>query len=159
MNVRDLRKTIRTIINEVKIERALENALENIIDEPEYMTPEAYIDWIESNEWDRTFDTLTLQAIARNVSGTPAPGQEIVRSVKQKLLSAGFVFTPRDIERRFRSDKHSRGELRYDKFNHAAGSGLFGGLPGIGRGQGAIGGSKAYTGDEPGALPMGSRKR
>jgi hypothetical protein len=135
----------------------MEQVLSDIIDEPEYVNPEAFIQWARDNNL-TSFDTIILQAISRNVAGAPAPGQEIVRSVKQKLTDAGLTYEPRGaVPRGVRTDKHSRGTLRYDGW--AAGSGLFKGLPGIGSGQGAMGGSKQYDPTAPGALPMGSKRR
>ena len=157
MKLSELREIIRSMITEIRVEWDLEEQLAEIIDEPEYATPEAFTAWARDTEI-TSFDTIILQAIARNIAGAPAPGQEVVKSVKQKLIDAGLAYEPRGaVPRGIRTDKHSRGTLRYDGW--AAGSGLFHGLPGIGTGQGAIGGSKQYNPSTPGTLPMGSKRR
>jgi hypothetical protein len=152
-----LKAFIKEVVTEIRVEWDLEEELAQIIDEPEYMSPDTFVEWAHMNDVS-VFGTVALQAIARNVAGVPAPGQETIRDVKQKLIDAGLTYEPRGIvSRGVRTDKHSRGTLRYDGW--AAGTGLFRGLPGIGRGQGAIGGSNKYHAEEPGALPMSSKRR
>lgn len=156
MKMSELKMYLREMITEVAIEWDMEERLAEIIDEPEYVSPEVFINWASLNDIEE-FDTIILQAISRNVAGAPAPGQDVVRNVKQKLSDAGLTYVPRGaVARGVRTDKHSRGTLRYD--GYAAGSGLFAGQIGIGRGQGAIGGSKPYKGDES-SLPMNSKRR
>lgn len=157
MRIFELRHVIKAVIAEIAVEWDMEEQLAKIIDEPEYMGPNAFIQWAKNNDI-TDFGTIELQAISRNVAGAPAPGHEIVRIVKQKLIDAGLTYVPRGaIQRGVRTDKHSRGTLRYDGW--AAGSGLFKGQIGIGSGQGAIGGSTPYNASQPTALPMGSKKR
>jgi hypothetical protein len=144
-----------------------EERIELAMADDETQNVEAYVEWALDNDVD-SFDAVTLQAIARNISGQPHPGATIVGNVKSELMSYGLKRAERpklDRSRRgFNDPAHGRHPFA-DSVGGGSGMGKdasFGGESmgfGIGAGKGAMGSGTNWSASDPKNLSMGSKRR
>ena len=128
----------------------LENSVELAMADDECQSVDAFAEWAY-DEGIKTYSVVQLQALARNVSGQPAPGPKVLNAIKSEL--AGYGLSRGD---RAKIDRSRRGPTSNINGRHPfANSG--GGGSGFGPGGEIRGGTWSPT--APGALSMGSKRR
>ena len=151
-------------------DQAFQDEVEELMSEPEYSDVDTFVNYKFDDE-QNSFNAVELQAISRNVdakrlkidpSEMSAAAENTVKLVKAEIISYGLTYEPR------KPTKHFRGSMSSGHGKHpfagagAGGTGaMAGGLIGMGRGPGAIGGgvSSTWSSSDPRSFSMGARKK
>jgi hypothetical protein len=146
-------------------DKIFDEKLKELMEMPEYENINAFVEYKIDNEEDY-FTTEDLQSLSRVYDfairkiSNAMPPQQLVKNIKNELISYGLKFIPREPTKHIRGALSSaHGSSPYAGFG-GGGSGMSSGGIGMGGGPGVAGGK--YSWDSKNTeknLPMGSRRK
>lgn len=167
LSIQDLRSLIRETL-----ESDVEEQIEELMEQPEYQTLEAFIEFKYDND-ETEYNFMELQAVGRNLTRRKldrkmqgmivGAGQSVVDQIKKTMEEYGIKFVGRQPLKKVRgvtSSKHGSHPFAGNSGGSGMGWGPDGPIGfGMGGGVGSMGGGKPWSANDPKNLAMGARRR